>query len=262
MASIPLNAVAEPQLIPAQSPISRLNGERLNTVQGYLVRGVLPDEALKILQADLEQDPIALPDGYRFQFAGDADERAKLVSDLMAPMGLIVAALLATIVLTFNSWRLSAVALLVCICCMGLSLLSLAIFRYPFGILSLLGVIGSIGVSINAAIIIITALQAHASATRGNLFAIRAVVMDSSRHIVSTTVTTFGGFLPLILEGSQFWPPFAMAIAGGVLLSTIISFFLVPPMFLLVTRIGSRPIHPTSLEDSATDLYQHELVNS
>jgi len=65
------------------------------------------------------------------------------------------------------------------------------------------------------------------------------VVMDSSRHIVSTTVTTFGGFLPLILEGSAFWPPFAMAIAGGVLLSTIISFFLVPPLFLLCARSRS-----------------------
>ena len=71
---------------------------------------------------------------------------------------------------------------------------------------------------------------------RGSLYAIRAVVMNSSRHIVSTTVTTFGGFLPLILEGSQFWPPFAMAIAGGVLLSTIVSFFLVPPMFALINR--------------------------
>jgi multidrug efflux pump subunit AcrB len=158
----------------------------------------------------------------------------------MAPMGLILSALLATIVITFNSWRLSGVAVLVCLCSTGLSLLCLAIFRYPFGIMSLLGVIGSIGVSINAAIIIMTALQANQSASNGNLFAVRTVVMDSSRHIVSTTVTTFGGFLPLILEGSQFWPPFAMAIAGGVLLSTIISFFLVPPMYLVVTRIGSK----------------------
>jgi len=57
---------------------------------------------------------------------------------------------------------------------------------------------------------------------------------------VSTTITTFGGFLPLILEGSQFWPPFAMAIAGGVLLSTIVSFFYVPPMFLLAYRSAHR----------------------
>ena len=62
--------------------------------------------------------------------------------------------------------------------------------------------------------------------------------MDASRHIVSTTVTTFGGFLPLILEGSQFWPPFAMAIAGGVLLSTIVSFYLVPPLYTLLMHPG------------------------
>ena len=72
----------------------------------------------------------------------------------------------------------------------------------------------------------------------GGRYAIRQVIMDSSRHIVSTTVTTFGGFLPLILEGSQFWPPFAMAIAGGVLLSTVVSFYLVPPMFLVLKGLG------------------------
>ncbi|MEQ9464178.1 MAG: efflux RND transporter permease subunit, partial [Haliea sp.] len=106
----------------------------------------------------------------------------------------------------------------------------------PFGIQALIGVIGSIGVSINAAIIIMTALQLEPGAMAGGVFAIRSVVMDSSRHIVSTTITTFGGFLPLILEGSQFWPPFAMAIAGGVLLSTVVSFFLVPQLFLLLRR--------------------------
>ena len=126
--------------------------------------------------------------------------------------------------MTFNSWRLTAISLVVCVCSLGLSLLSLAIFAYPFGIMAVIGVIGSIGVSINAAIIIMTALQENEGAAKGGLYAIRSVVMDSSRHIISTTVTTFGGFLPLILEGSQFWPPFAMAIAGGVLLSTIISF--------------------------------------
>lgn len=240
IAGLPLNALGKPALVPSQSPITRKNGQRTNIVQGYLIRGVLPEEALKLLQKDLDQNPIALPDGYAFSFGGDTDERAKVVDKIIAPMGLVLATLLATIVLTFNSWRLSAVAVLVCICSLGLSLLSLAIFQYPFGIQAMIGVIGSIGVSINAAIIIITALQANASAAKGNLLATRHVVMDSSRHIISTTVTTFGGFLPLILEGSQFWPPFAMAIAGGVLLSTIISFFLVPPLFLVTTQIGRK----------------------
>jgi multidrug efflux pump subunit AcrB len=235
-AGVPLSALGEIRLEPSSSAISRKDGERVNIIQAYLTRGVLPEEALKYLRADLAANPIPLPDGYHYTFGGDTDERARVVDQIMAPMGMIIAALVATIVLTFNSWRLSAVALLVCACSLGLSLLSLALFHYPFGIQALIGVIGSIGVSINAAIIIVTALQEERGAMGGGLYAVRQVVMDSSRHIVSTTVTTFGGFLPLILEGSQFWPPFAMAIAGGVLLSTIVSFFLVPPMFVLLNR--------------------------
>ena len=237
---VPLAALGNSVLVPDDSPITREEGERTNKIQAFLTRGVLPDEAFKILRKDLTENPIALPVGYRLSFGGDSGERAQVVTDLMAPLGIIVSALIATILLTFNSWRLTLVALLVCLCSFGLSLLALAIFRYPLGIQALIGVIGSIGVSINAAIIILTGLQQDTGAARGDLRSIRGVVLDSSRHIVSTTITTFGGFLPLILEGSQFWPPFAMAIAGGVLLSTVISFYLVPPLFL-VTMGKDRP---------------------
>jgi multidrug efflux pump subunit AcrB len=79
-----------------------------------------------------------------------------------------------------------------------------------------------------------TALQENAEASAGETEAMVGVVMDSSRHITSTTVTTFGGFLPLILAGGGFWPPFAMAVAGGVLLSTIVSFYFTPAAFRLV----------------------------
>lgn len=258
--AVSLAALGTAELVPSSSPIARFNGERINVVQAYLTRGVLPEEALKVLRSDLEANPIPLPSGYRFKFGGDAETRASVVDNIMAPLGLIISALLATIVLTFNSWRLAAVAFLVCICSLGLSLLSLAIFRYPFGVQAMIGVIGSIGVSINAAIIIMTALQRDEAAMRGSLHAIRSVVMDSSRHIVSTTVTTFGGFLPLILEGSQFWPPFAMAIAGGVLLSTIVSFFLVPPMFALINR-SEQLKAPRTLNLTALSEDQRELAS-
>lgn len=234
--SISLSTLGSFELHPSSSPITRKNSSRRNLVQGFITRGVLPEEALKELQQILTDDPVPMPVGYRYIFGGDSEERAGVVADIVAPMGLVMAAMLATIVLTFNSWRLTAVAFSVFALSMGLSLLSLAIFRYPFGVQALIGVIGSIGVSINAAIIILTALQQDAGAMGGDKDAVRTVVMDSSRHIVSTTITTFGGFLPLILEGGGFWPPFAMSIAGGVLLSTIVSFFYVPPMFMLVYR--------------------------
>jgi multidrug efflux pump subunit AcrB len=117
-------------------------------------------------------------------------------------------------------------------------MLSLAVFDFPFGINAIIGLIGSIGVSINAALIIMTALQEDPEASAGEAGAMTRVVMESSRHIVSTTITTVGGFLPLILAGGGFWPPFAMAVAGGVLLSSIVSFYFTPAAFRLVYARG------------------------
>lgn len=227
--------------MPSKTAIHRRNGERINTVQGFVERNVLPEQALQLVRQRISESGLSLPAGYRLELGGDSDARDETLRNLLGPIGLIIALTIAAIFLTFGSYRLSAVTGMVAIMSMGLSLLALAIFQYPFGIQAVIGVIGSIGVSINAAIIIMTALQANAGAMRGDLGEMVSVVAGQSRHIISTTLTTFGGFLPLILEGGGFWPPFAMAIAGGVLLSTVVSFFFVPPAFALLTRYGRLP---------------------
>ncbi|MEM9780094.1 MAG: efflux RND transporter permease subunit, partial [Pseudomonadota bacterium] len=243
--AVPLSAIADIRVEPSASTISRRNAERINTVQAFLIPDVLPEEALVAVQAALAEAEFTIPDGYRLELGGDSDARNSTLNNLLASLGIIVALSIATIVLTFNSFRLSAVAFVVAGLSAGLSILALAIFQYPFGINAVIGVIGSIGVSINAAIIILTGLQADPRAASGDRHAMVDVVMDSSRHIVSTTITTFGGFLPLILAGGGFWPPFAMSIAGGVLLSTVVSFYFTPPMFALVARrTPLRPVAP------------------
>jgi multidrug efflux pump subunit AcrB len=231
---VPLAALGTVTLVPQESPIHRRNGERINLVQAFTAQGVLPEEALGDLRARLAAAPDLLPAGVRLEIGGDADARADTVDNLVATVGLVIVLTLATLVLSFGSFRLTAIALLVCVLAAGLSFLALAVFRYPFGIQALIGVIGSIGVSINAAIIVLSALKADPHAMAGDRSAMAGIVTASARHIVSTTVTTFGGFLPLILAGGGFWPPFAMAIAGGVLLSSVIAFYFTPPMFALL----------------------------
>ena len=48
------------------------------------------------------------------------------------------------------------------------------------------------------------ALKADANAQRGDVERSADVVVDATRHIVSTTATTIGGFVPLILFGGTF----------------------------------------------------------
>ncbi|MEJ6394248.1 efflux RND transporter permease subunit [Gymnodinialimonas sp. 2305UL16-5] len=234
--AVPLSELATPVLEPAESVISRRNGERVNTVQAFIVPDVLPEEALQAVLVAFEEAAFELPSGYRIELGGDSDARSSTVGNLLASVGLIVTLTISTIALTFNSFRLTAISLVVCVLSAGLSMLSLAVLQYPFGINAIIGVIGSIGVSINAAIIILTGLQDDPEAAQGDHDAMARVVSRSSRHIISTTITTFGGFLPLILGGGGFWPPFAVAIAGGVLLSAVVSFYFTPPMFSLVYR--------------------------
>ncbi|MFK7868140.1 MAG: efflux RND transporter permease subunit [Roseobacter sp.] len=238
--ALPLSELANPVLEPSESVIIRRNGERTNTIQGFLIPGILPEEALQQVLAALDDRGFEMPVGYRIELGGDSDARSNTVGNLLASIGLIVTLTVATIALTFNSFRLTAVALIVCVLSAGLSMLALAVLQFPLGINAIIGVIGSIGVSINAAIIILTGLQGDAEAANGDTHAMARVVTGSSRHIISTTITTFGGFLPLILAGGGFWPPFAVAIAGGVLLSAIVSFYFTPPMFALLYSKRSR----------------------
>jgi multidrug efflux pump subunit AcrB len=239
---IPLETLVDVELRPTLDGIPHRNGRRVNVVRGYTTSGVYPETAFKGLRKILDEDPIAMPPGYRLEVGGDAAERSDAMANLFAYVPVLVLLMIAFVSLSLNSFRLGGVVFAVAIQSMGLGLLSIALFGYPLGFQGMIGLIGLVGVAINAAIVINSALRADHAAVAGSPRAIREVVVgETSRHIVSTTITTFGGFLPLILSPGGFWPPFATGIAGGVLLSTIISFYFVPASFLLVTR--RRPVN-------------------
>jgi multidrug efflux pump subunit AcrB len=238
--AVPLSTLGMLRLAPSASTISRRNGERINNVQAFLMPGVLPAVALAEAMALLDADGFSLPQGVRLETGGDSDARDSTVRALVAPLGLIITLSIAVVVMTFNSFRLTLIAFAVAGLSAGLSMLALAVFNYPFGITAIIGVIGSIGVSINAALIVLSGLQQDARARVGDRAAMVDVVAGSARHITSTTITTVGGFLPLILGGGGFWPPFAMSVAGGVALSVTLAFAFTPQMFALTLSRGQR----------------------
>ncbi|AFV00602.1 efflux RND transporter permease subunit [Simiduia agarivorans] len=234
--NVPLVAMASFEIAPTQGSIARRDGERVNTLQAFIKDGVLPAEVLTQLQKNLDARGFSLPPGYRLALGGEGAERDEAVHDLMGSVGLIITLLVLVVVLSFNSFRLSGIIFAVAIQSAGLGLLSVYLFGYAFGFTVIIGLLGLMGLAINAAIVILAELKSDANAVRGDEADIVAGVMRCSRHIVSTTITTVGGFLPLILAGGGFWPPFAIAIAGGTVLTTLLSFLFVPAAFILFAR--------------------------
>ena len=234
---LPVSALGDITIVPAITSIPHRDGERLQEVKGYLYGGVLPAPVLADFRERLDASGFALPPGYRLEFGGESEKRGDAIGNLLSSVALLLVLMIATVVLSFNSFRQAGIVFLAAFQAMGLGLLSLTISGYPLGFVVIVGVMGLVGLAINATIIILAAIKDDPEARTGDPLAMRRVIIrDTSRHILSTTVTTVGGFMPLLLAGGTFWPPFAVAIAGGTALATIVSFYFTPAAYRLVMR--------------------------
>ena len=233
---IPLSSLGKITLKPELANITRYDGQRVNTIQGFLTPGVLPDLALSNFKRQLETSNWQLPDGYSYEFGGEAEQKNDALKGLISTVGVIAVLMVATLVLSLGSFRLAAIIGVVAIASFGLGLFSIWLFDYPFGFNPIIGTVGLIGVAINDSIVVLAAIGQHPVAKTGNKKAIRKVVMRSTRHILATTLTTAIGFVPLLLGGGEFWPPLAIAIAGGVIGSTLLALYLIPAAYLIVVR--------------------------
>ena len=235
---LPLAAVAESDLAPSWSVITRRNAERVQLVQGYLVADALPAVSMAQLdaklQAALENGELTLPAGYRIETGGEAAERDEAVGKLLASVALLVIAMVATVVLAFNSFRRAAIVFIAGAQAMGMGIVALLMSGHAFGFVIIVGIMGLVGVAINATIIIVAAFDDDPAARQGDMDAMLAVISGpTSRHIVSTTITTFAGLIPLMVAAGGLWPPFAQTVGFGLLLATLVSFFFTPALYRL-----------------------------
>ncbi|MEO0801102.1 MAG: efflux RND transporter permease subunit, partial [Cyanobacteria bacterium J06642_2] len=136
----------------------------------------------------------------------------------------------------------------------GLSLFALKTFGYPLGFTAILGTLGLIGLAINDSIVVITAIRSEKQACKGNPVAIENVVVRGTRHVITTTLTTIAGFIPLLFDRSGFWPPLAIAIAGGLGGATLLALFFVPSLYLILVRRGWLKVGEEKSESEPTDL--------
>ncbi|MEM6707931.1 MAG: efflux RND transporter permease subunit [Pseudomonadota bacterium] len=236
--TVPLEQLGRWNLEPTPQSIDRYQGERVATVQGFLTPFTLPAGVLNEFQARFDAAGIQLPAGYRINLGGEAEQRASSLGNLISVFVLFAVAMMAIVVLSLNSFRQAGVIGLVAVLSMGLALFGVRLFSWPLGFTAIIGMLGMIGLAINGSIIVLSALKVDPRALHEGAEGVADTVVDATRHIISTTATTIGGFVPLIVFGGTFWPPLATAIAGGVAGSAILALYTVPAFFHLALRHG------------------------
>ncbi|MEO1376706.1 MAG: efflux RND transporter permease subunit, partial [Cyanobacteria bacterium J06635_10] len=242
----PLSALGNFNLVPQLAKISRRDEQRVNTVQAFISAGVLPSVVLGELQQRLEAEKFAsqLPPGYRYEFGGEQAESGEATGNLMSSVGLLGLIMVITLVLSLGSFRLAGIVFAVGVGSVGLALFALWAFGSVFGFMAIVGTMGLIGIAINGAIIILSAFNEDEGAKQGDVKAVREVVVKATRHVLTTTITTMVGFIPLITDGGSFWLPLAIAIAGGIGGSPLLALYFTPAAYLLVKKRKKNPRKP------------------
>ncbi len=137
----------------------------------------------------------------------------------------------------FRSIKLALLLGVVAGLSVGLGLLATWLIQFPVSFNTILGTLGLIGLAFNNSIVVLAAIRSDPEAKAGDPQAIAEQIIGTTRHILSTTLTTIGGFLPLlIIVGGDFWPSLAIVLAGGVGGSMILALVFVPAVYVLLNR--------------------------
>jgi multidrug efflux pump subunit AcrB len=81
--------VASLALVPDVATISHRDGQRVNTVQGFITAGALPSTVLAAFQQRLQDINFQLPPGYRLEYGGEADARGNAIGNLLSTVGVL-----------------------------------------------------------------------------------------------------------------------------------------------------------------------------
>ena len=219
------------------SKITRIDGQRVNMVEGWIWTQTLPSETENYIIEDVKIFKSKLPIGYSIKQLGEAESRGESQSQIYSSAAVYIVLIIIGLVFALNSFRQTALILSVAILSIGLSFLGLFIGQQNYGFIGTISAVGLIGLSINDSIIVLSHIKEEAEKKDISKAEIVEVVIRSTRHIITTSLTTLGGFVPLIFA-SVFFKPLAWAMSIGVLGATLTALLYIPAMFVVMKKIN------------------------
>jgi multidrug efflux pump subunit AcrB len=214
--------------------IYRRDGERTLTVLAYPEFGLTAAQVAGRFRDSLASFADRAPEGYSVELGGENEQRTEAEGRLLGAAVYSVCVIILLLTGEFRSFRLTALILAVIPLSLAGTMLGLFITGWPLNFMALMGMMMLIGVVVNDAVILIDGYERRRRAGEAAQRVLIDGTVERTRHVVITTVTTIAGFLPLALSPSLLWPPLAIAVIGGLALSTLLTLVAVPAAYGLL----------------------------
>jgi len=237
---IPLSAVATVELAEGPSEVRRIDGRRVALVTANIAQGSLGG-AVGAINDELSS--ISWPTGTTFFISGQNEEWERSRGSLVLALALSVFLVYVIMAAQFESlWQPLVILFTIPLAFFG-TMMTLYLLGISLSIVVFLGMIMLAGIVVNNAIVLVD----YINVLRGRgMELIEAVVTAGSvrlRPILMTTATTTLGLLPMALglgDGAELRTPMAVTVISGLLISTLLTLFIIPSIYAQVSRLRGR----------------------
>ena len=232
---------------PRTGVIRRIDEKRVTTIEANVAPNVLVNDQVIALTAALNE--AELPAGVEFSFAGEAEDQAESMIFLVGAFATAIFLMFVILVIQFNNFYQAFVVMSAIVFSVAGVLLGLVITGRPFGIvMGGIGVIALAGIVVNNNIILIDTYNGLKRSGQSPLEAALRTGAQRLRPVVLTSVTTALGLMPMVIglnlnfftreivygaPPTQWWTELSSAIAGGLIVATVLTLIVTPTMLML-----------------------------
>jgi multidrug efflux pump subunit AcrB len=178
--------------------------------------------------------------GLRYNIEGEGKEQKESMADVKNGFIIALFAIYALLAIPFRSFTQPFIVMAAIPFGIIGAVFGHLIMGYNLSLMSMFGIVGLAGVVVNDSLVLIDAtnrirgqgLDAHDAITQAGAMRFRAIIL--------TSLTTFAGLTPMLLERSlqaQFLIPMAISLGFGVLFGTGITLLLVPSLYMILDDI-------------------------
>ena len=230
---VPLPSLVDSHVDTAPLAILHKNNKRMVTVMAK-TGGRTAEEILTQIRPELDRLQSSWLAGYKYYFAGEAESSQETYGSTNKALGAGVFLVFAILVLLFDSYKQPFIIMLSVPFALIGTFGGFFLAWIPLSFPAMIGIIALIGIVVNDSIVMIETMNIHRNKGLSIPEAAARGGSERLRPIISTTITTIVGLVPLSFS-SPMWMPLCNAIIFGLVASTIISLILVPSLFLLLT---------------------------
>ncbi len=231
--SVPLSQVTDGfELAFEEGMIHRRNRIRTMTVQAD-VEGIFASQGRAEIAKDIEA--ITLPDGYSLQWGGEYYDEYRSITDIFEQLPKANIMMLLLMVLMFNGFKQPLVIIMtIPLAFIGVVPI-LVIAGFPWGFMTLVGVISLSGMIIKNGIVLMDQINLEIKRGKEPFDALVSSAVNRTMAISMAALTTVLGMVPLWWD--PLFGPMAATIIGGLTVATFLTLLIMPVFYAVLYKV-------------------------